>query len=124
MRGLTLRRWTSPVTESGADPITALQSALRIVIAETDARPEVIELGCPLNNLTQEMSPRGRADGSVRADVDPRAAADLIVAAIEGSLGLAKSAKSVRMLRSNLEQLCDYLEGLRARGQSSSPLSA
>jgi AcrR family transcriptional regulator len=149
VRGLTLRRWTAPVTESTADPITAIQGALRNVIAESDARPELIELGCPLNNLTQEMSPldeqfrgrlsatfelwtgefaaalqRGRADGTVRSDVDPRATADFIVASIEGSFGLAKSAKSVRILRSNLGQLCDYLEGLRARGQSPSPLTA
>lgn len=149
VRGLTLRRWTTPVTESTTDPISAIQSALRNVIAESDARPELIELGCPLNNLTQEMSPldeqfrgrlsatfelwtgefaaalqRGRADGSVRGDVDPRAAADFIVASIEGSFGLAKSAKSVRILRSNLEQLCGYLESLRARGPSPVPLTA
>lgn len=149
VRGLTLRRWTTPVTESTTDPISAMQSALRNVIAESDARPELIELGCPLNNLTQEMSPldeqfrgrlsatfelwtgefaaalqRGRADGSVRGDVDPRAAADFIVASIEGSFGLAKSAKSIRILRSNLEQLCGYLESLRARGPSPSPLTA
>jgi len=149
VRAFTLRRWTSPVTESQADPVTAIQSALRNVIAESEARPELIELGCPLNNLTQEMSPldeqfrsrlsatfelwtgefaaalqRGRADGSVRSDVDPRAVADFIVAAIEGSFGLAKSAKSVRILRSNLEQLCDYLESLRERGRSPSPHSA
>jgi TetR/AcrR family transcriptional regulator, transcriptional repressor for nem operon len=149
VRGLTLRRWTAPVTGSDVDPVSAIQGALRNVIAESEARPELIELGCPLNNLTQEMSPldeqfrgrlsatfelwtgefaaalqRGRADGSVRPDVDPRAAADFIVAAIEGSFGLAKSAKSLRILRSNLEQLCDYLESLRARGQSVSPLTA
>jgi TetR/AcrR family transcriptional repressor of nem operon len=146
VRGFTLRRWTMPVTESEADPVTAIQSALRNVIAESESRPELIELGCPLNNLTQEMSPldeqfrarlsatfelwtgefaaalqRGRSDGSVRSDVDPHAAADFIVAAIEGSFGLAKSAKSVRILRSNLNQLCDYLDSLRERGRSSSP---
>lgn len=149
VRGLTLHRWTTPVTESTTDPISAIQAALRNVIAESDDRPELIELGCPLNNLTQEMSPldeqfrgrlsatfelwtgefaaalqRGRADGSVRGDVDPRAAADFIVASIEGSFGLAKSAKSIRILRSNLEQLCGYLESLRARGPSPSPFTA
>ncbi|MEO8564014.1 MAG: TetR/AcrR family transcriptional regulator [bacterium] len=141
VRGFTLRRWTTPVTESTADPVTAIQGALRRVIEESALRPELIELGCPLNNLTQEMSPldeqfrgrlsatfelwtgefaaalqRGRTDGTVRRDVDPRAAADFVVAAIEGTFGLAKSAKSLRILRSNLEQLCDYLEGLRVRG--------
>jgi len=149
IRGLTLRRWTTQVADPSIDPVSAIQSALRNVMAESDARPELIELGCPLNNLTQEMSPldeqfrsrisatfelwtgefaaalqRGKAAGSVRGDIDPRAVADFIVASIEGSFGLAKSAKSVRILRSNLEQLCDYLEGLRARGQSPSPHTA
>jgi hypothetical protein len=111
-------------------------------------RPELIELGCPLNNLTQEMSPldekfrarisstfdlwtgafadalqRGRDEGSVRLDVDPARTADFIVGSIEGSFGLAKSAKSLRILRSNLELLIDYLESLRARDHSPAPLT-
>lgn len=147
VRGFTLRRWTGPVDGATTDPITAIQNALRAVSAESAARPEMVELGCPLNNLTQEMSPlderfrgrlattfdlwtsswadalqRGRDDGSVRMDVDPRAAADFVVASIEGSFGLAKSAKSLRILRSNLQLLIDYLEGLRARGASPSPI--
>jgi len=147
VRGLTLRRWAIPLTSAATDPVAAMQAVVRNVIAEADARPELVELGCPLNNLTQEMSPldeqfrgrlsatfelwtgefaaaiqRGRVDGSVRQAVDPRAVADFIVAAIEGSFGLAKSAKSLRILRSNLEQLVDYLEGLRARGPSPSAL--
>ena len=65
---------------------------------------------------------RGKHEGSVRADVDPRRAADFLVASIEGTFGLAKSAKSLRVLLSNLELLIGYLEGLRARGPSPSPL--
>ena len=147
VRGLTLQRWTGPLQTSTADRITALQSVLRGVAAESSVRPVLVELGCPLNNLTQEMSPldekfrgrlsltfdlwtgafadalqRGREEGSVRADVDPRRTADFLVASIEGTFGLAKSAKSLRVLLSNLELLIDYLEGLRARGPSPSPL--
>ena len=147
VRGLTLQRWTGPLQTSTADRVTALQSVLRGVAAESSVRPVLVELGCPLNNLTQEMSPldekfrgrlsmtfdlwtgafadalqRGREEGSVRADVDPRRTADFLVASIEGTFGLAKSAKSLRVLLSNLELLIDYLEGLRARGPSPSPL--
>ena len=147
VRGLTLQRWTGPLQTSSADRITALQGVLRNVAAESSVRPQLVELGCPLNNLTQEMSPlderfrgrlsmtfdlwtgafadalqRGKDEGSVLADVDPRRAADFLVASIEGTFGLAKSAKSLRVLLSNLELLIDYLEGLRARGPSPLPL--
>ncbi|MEO6528392.1 MAG: TetR/AcrR family transcriptional regulator [Gemmatimonadaceae bacterium] len=147
VRRLTLQRWTGALENGGADSLTALQNVVRNVAAESALRPELVELGCPLNNLTQEMSPldekfrsrlsstfdlwtgafadalqRGRDEGSVRPDVDPRRSADFIVSCIEGTFGLAKSAKSLRILRSNLELLIDYLEGLRARGPSPSPL--
>src|SRR4029079_15713213 len=56
---------------------------------------------------------RGQAKGSVRRDIDPRKVAAFVVAAAEGSYGLAKSAQSAAMLRSNLELLSDYLDTLR-----------
>src|SRR5690242_9524204 len=84
-------------------------------------------LGCPLNNLGQEMAPldgrfrqrvsatfetwvdgfakvlaQGQREGTVRKDVDARRFATFLVAAIEGSFGLAKSSGSKAMLRSNL----------------------
>jgi hypothetical protein len=98
-----------------------------------------VELGCPLNNLAQEMSPlderfrrriavvfeawiesfaqaleRGRADGTVRRDVDARKVATFVVSSIEGSFGLAKTAKSALLLRENFEVLREFLETLRA----------
>jgi hypothetical protein len=118
------------------DPITALQRTLRH--RATHPGPNEIELGCPLNNLAQEMSPldprfrrainatfdawregfagtleRGQAEGKVRREVDARKVAAFLVAAIEGSFGLAKSARSASMVRSNLELLNVYLESLR-----------
>jgi AcrR family transcriptional regulator len=97
-----------------------------------------IELGCPLNNLTQEMSPldeefrarvaamldtwtaayvnaleRAQQDGFIRRDVDVRPIAGLIVAAVEGSFGVAKASQSVDALRSNLNALADLLDSLR-----------
>jgi TetR/AcrR family transcriptional repressor of nem operon len=61
---------------------------------------------------------RGQAEGSVRADVDPRKIATFIVASVEGSYGTAKGAKSVTTLRSNLEVLATFLEGLRLKPKS------
>lgn len=142
--GLLLRRWSvESLAEAAGDPVTAIQQVIRHRSAELTRRE--VELGCPLNNLAQEMSPldqrfrrlvsrtfatwrgafaraleRGQAEGSVRRDVDPRKTSDFIVAAIEGSYGLAKNAQSTTMLRSNLEVLIGFLDTLRSGGPTAS----
>ena len=135
VKGLLLERWGVLEPPSG-DPVTALQRILRGRAASVTNRE--VELGCPLNNLAQEMSPldqrfrrgvnatfdiwtgavakdleRGQADGLVRRDVDAQKIAAFVVASIEGSFGLAKGAQSAAMLRSNLEVLSSFLESLR-----------
>jgi TetR/AcrR family transcriptional regulator, transcriptional repressor for nem operon len=137
VRGLLLDRWLGVLQAQPGDPVTALQGTLRHRAANLTAGE--IELGCPLNNLAQEMSPldeqfrrsvdatfetwregfaqalaRGQAEGSVRRDVDVKQVATFIVAAVEGSYGLAKSAQSGPMVRANLDMLGMFLEGLRA----------
>jgi TetR/AcrR family transcriptional regulator, transcriptional repressor for nem operon len=137
VRGLLLERWLGVLQAQPGDPVTALQGTLRYRAANLTAGE--IELGCPLNNLAQEMSPldeqfrrsvdatfetwregfaqvlaRGQAEGTVRRDVDAKKVATFIVAAVEGSYGLAKSAQSGPMVRANLEMLGMFLEGLRA----------
>ena len=135
VKGLLLERWGVLEPPTG-DPVTALQKVLRGRAAHLTSRE--VELGCPLNNLAQEMSPldqrfrrgvnatfdiwteavakdlkRGQEQGTVRRDVDARKIAAFVVASIEGSFGLAKGAQSAAMLRSNLEVLSSFLEGLR-----------
>ena len=135
VKGLLLERWGVLEPPSG-DPITALQRILRGRVANLTSRE--VELGCPLNNLAQEMSPldqrfrrgvnatfdiwtdavakdlaSGQAQGTVLKDVDARKIAAFIVASIEGSFGLATGAQSAAMLRSNLEVLSSFLESLR-----------
>jgi TetR/AcrR family transcriptional regulator, transcriptional repressor for nem operon len=132
-----LERWLGLLEKQTGDPLTALQRVLRQ--RASDATAEEIELGCPLNNLAQEMSPlddrfrrrvnatfdtwrkgfaqaleRGQAEGSVRRDVDAKKVASFVVAAIEGTLGVAKSARSLSMLRSNSEVLVAFLDTLRS----------
>ena len=144
VKGLLLERWLGLLDQHTGDPLTALQDVLRKRAASLTA--DEIELGCPLNNLAQEMSPlderfrrlvdatfdawrkgfaqaleRGRADGTVRQDVDARKVATFLVAAAEGSYGLAKSANSRTMLRSNLETLATYLDTLRAAPRDGRP---
>ena len=141
IRGLTLQRWTGPLASYEGDPISGIELVLDVVAAEfcDPAFADMVELGCPLNNLAQEMSPlderfrrrvvvvfeswiesfaqaleRGRTEGTVRRDVDARKVATFVVSSIEGSFGLAKTAKSALLLRENFEVLRDFLETLRA----------
>ncbi len=137
--GLVVERWSGRLLAQPADPLSALQDVLRHRIAE--ARPAEAELGCPLNNIAQEMSPidgefrrridaayerwiglfagaleAGRRAGVVRAEVDPRRVATFLVSAIEGSYSLAKGQQDLAVLQSNLGVLVEYLEGLRQDG--------
>lgn len=133
---LLLERWLGVLERQRGDPLTALQGMLKERLAQLSSRE--VELGCPLNNLAQEMSPlderfrrrvsatfdtwatgfaealeRGQAQGTVRKGVSPKKLAHFLVAAIEGSFGLAKAAQSSALLRSNLEVLSLWLESLR-----------
>lgn len=137
VRDFLLARWSiDQLSAIETDPVTALQRILEQRSTRLSRRE--VELGCPLNNLAQEMSPlderfrrqvnrtfeswraafgkalaRGQAEGTVRADIDPQKTSAFIVAAIEGSFGLAKSAQSPALLRSNLAVLGSFLESLR-----------
>ena len=100
-----------------------------------------ITLGCPLNNLAQEMSgldeafrarieslfrsivdniagelERGKRQGFVRQDVDSNAAAIFILASLEGAIGIAKSQRSSDVLNSAMNEFGRYLNSLRATG--------
>jgi AcrR family transcriptional regulator len=139
-----LAAYLEPMERSDGDPLAALQRVLR---QRADDFVDLgIGLGCPLNNLAQEMSPldeefrariaatleawtaafadalaRARERGFVRDDVDARRVAAFIVAAVEGSFGAAKNADSVEVLRSNLHVLADFLETLRVTPGTTRP---
>lgn len=133
-----LSAYLDPLRKIEGDPLDALQDVLRR--RAEDFVEMGIACGCPLNNFTQEMSALdegfrqrvsstlaewkdafarvlddAKAYGSVRADVDTRRIAALIVAAVEGSFGMAKADASVDMLRANLDVLAGLLDGLRPR---------
>jgi len=103
------------------------------------ARPN---LGCPLNNLAQEMSPidsgfqkrtervfklwtetfakailRAIKLGQVRKSVDPKSAALYLVAQIEGILSLAKNSQDSRTLRSGLRSISGFIGHLLIPGR-------
>jgi AcrR family transcriptional regulator len=117
-------------------PLAAMQSLLAAKAAEND--PWVVTLGCPLNNLIQEMSPvdeefrlrlnrlfqdwvdtvrhgllRGQAAGEVLPTIDAGETAFFIVSALEGCIGMSKNTQSISAFRGCLMQLSRYLESLK-----------
>ena len=133
--GWVVDRWLKRL-EGTDDPISALARVMRSM--PEDASAEMLELGCPLYNLAQEMSPidegfrvriegllhtwqdgiaralaRGIEAGTVRADVDPGKVAAFVLASFEGTVGLVKNTRNLETARSNLELLVSYLETLR-----------
>ena len=128
--------WLRPL-RGAADPIEAITAALQTFWDSLDA--DVIKLGCPLNNLAQEMSPLdegfrerltrlydawrqglrealadGKSRGLVRGDVHEECVADFIIAAVEGCIGVAKNAQDLELLSRCGLTLLDYLQTLRA----------
>jgi len=125
--------WLAPLADAG-DPIDAIKNILRTVSMDAD----VVSVGCPLNNLSVEMATvdepfrerierayekwvlgiadalnRGQENATVTGDVDTRDAATFIVAAMAGSRGMAKNAKSSATLVRCQEHLARYLDSLR-----------
>ncbi|MBF0416405.1 MAG: TetR/AcrR family transcriptional regulator [Magnetococcales bacterium] len=117
--------------------LDGLLRALNNAISERS--DTLIMLGCPLNNLAQEMSPvdeefrvrvdkifawwRGRlmegirqaqAQGQVRHDIDPEEVALFLLAALEGCIGMAKNAQSIETFAKCVHALAGYVETLRA----------
>jgi len=130
-------KWFEPMTE-GEDPIVVLLTPRdRISDAEI---AQYCRFGCPLNNLSQEMSSidegfrtrldalyrewrqaisnglrRGQESGKVRTNIDPDHAAVFYIAVIEGAIGMAKNAQNPDLLDPCMEGLKHYLEALRPR---------
>mgnify|MGYP000394271147 CR=1 FL=1 len=106
--------WVKPLATS-VDPISDLIGILDHFEEMMQEQPEIVEYGCPLNNLAQEMSTQdedfrlrlvslyqqwetalekalraGKDAGTVKESIDPEAVASAIVALMEGSIGLIK----------------------------------
>ena len=131
----TLAAWIDSLKDC-TNPIDCLQETLMAAGASADE--ESLQLGCPLNNLAQEMSPvdegfrirlehiyglwrdgiaqslaAGQRAKKVRQDIDPAQTAIFIVASLEGCVGMAKSAQSLEVLHTCGRGLIHYLESLR-----------
>lgn len=127
--------WVLPLREAD-DPLDGLVAVIENM---PDTKPpEMIQYGCPLNNLAQEMSPldegfrqrldrlfnlwhdvtrdaleRAQRDGRIRGDVNCDDAAVFVMAAMEGCIGVAKNAQSVERLKICNRGLIQFLLSLR-----------
>ncbi len=129
-----LEEWVFRPLRESRQPIATL---LDIIDKKAAADMESVALGCPLNNLMQEMSPldavfkerlsriaitwgstvedalrRGQETGDIGADVDCRAASLFIVSAWEGCVGVAKSLQSPEGFALCMRQLQGYIRSL------------
>jgi TetR/AcrR family transcriptional repressor of nem operon len=129
------RMWLEPLNNI-SDPLTGLQQTL--MAAGESLSEEDIIMGCPLNNLAQEMSPmdedfrakvahiyylwragvaaalrRGLEAGRIRPGVNPESAAAFFVGALTGGRGLAKAVQRGEVLALAAQELYGWLESMR-----------
>ena len=130
------KRWVDPLSEADVDSLQTLIEIIRDT-ARGMSRADVL-LGCPVNNLAQEMSPvdegfrmriealfdewriatgaalrRAQERGSIAPGVDARASAAFIVASLEGCVGMAKNGQSKELLLMCGGGLITYLQSLQ-----------
>jgi AcrR family transcriptional regulator len=130
------QKWVQPL-RNPKDPIDAL---VRIVRSESLKREDV-QRGCPLLNLSQEMSGldegfrrrtarlfgnwhdavagalrEGQKRRVVRNDIDANETATFLIATYEGYVVLTKNSQDARMMRSGQRRVIRLLESLRGRG--------
>ncbi len=122
--------WVDPLATS-VDPVADIMLILDGFQEMIEEDPAMVESGCPLNNLAQEMSAQdedfrnrlleiyqiwetalekafraGVAAGNVRDEVDPADTAATIVALLEGCIGMIKVNKNLEHNESTVASGC------------------
>ena len=135
LAGMIEQMWVRSLADY-VDPVEGIKAVLRMIPSMMG--PQLTQLGCPLNNLAQEMSPideafrsklnrifhvwiesisdalkRGQQNGCILPGIDTHGAAIFIVAAYEGAVSMTKSEQSNEMMTICARQIELYLEGLR-----------
>jgi AcrR family transcriptional regulator len=133
---MIFERWIAPL-EAHQNPLDGILTQMEVLIGQSD--PKHLRLGCPLNNLVQEMAPidagfkkrlraalelwvdgidqnlrRGKSSGYLRSDVDTRAVARFIVMAHEGFYGMLKGINDPRIFTSLMSSLRTYFKSLES----------
>ncbi len=132
---LTRERWMLPLERNqDKDPIDTLIGIVRSIPHQT----RDVKAGCPLVNLTQEMSlldeqfrkrlekifdawhegvamalRSGQSQGTVRRDVLPEETASFLIAMVEGYQVLAKNAQDAKVWNVGIKNIVGWLKSLR-----------
>jgi TetR/AcrR family transcriptional regulator, transcriptional repressor for nem operon len=135
---MTRDRWLRPLQRSkDKEPVDALIGIVRAI----PAHARDVKGGCPLVNLTQEMSQldeqfrkrlerifhawqegitsvlrSGQHQGTVRRDLVPEETASFLIAMVEGYEVLAKNAQDAKVWNMGIKNIVGWLNSLRAPG--------
>jgi AcrR family transcriptional regulator len=127
-------RWITPLN-AYENPLDGILSQMKKLIGQCE--PAQLRLGCPLNNLVQEMAPvdagfkkrlqtalnywidetekhlkRGKISGYIRTDVNTRQVAQFVVMSHEGFYGLLKGLDDTKAFDALLSSLKSYFATL------------
>lgn len=129
------KMWLALATYAG-HPIDGIVANIQYLIDRCDDNEA--RLGCPLNNLMQEMAPldsgfqqkleaivavqrtalaqalaQGQQKGIVRTDIDPSVIALFTISALEGSYSIAKVLQQRAAFVTSASHLISYLQSLK-----------
>ncbi len=132
--------WLTPLAET-TDPLTTIRGIIQRHVAGETMKD--IRLGCPMQNLSQEMAPldedfrhylngvfnrwtdaiadalrRGMAAGTVRQSIDPHGLATIIVATHQGMISLIKTAQDPMVGANSAPTFFNLLETMRPTPES------
>ena len=132
---MIIDRWIQPL-EKFENPIEGILHQLQKNIGDVD--PSLLKLGCPLNNLVQEMSPidkgfkkrlnvalnlwidetekhlkRGQNAGFIKKSINLKDIAHFVVMAHEGFYGMMKGVEDPHLFKSLNRSLKIYFDSVR-----------
>ena len=133
---MIIDRWITPL-ESYDNPLNGILKQMKTLIG--DAPPAHLKLGCPLNNLVQEMSAvdkgfhkrlqtalnlwidetekhlkRAKSNGYLKKDVNTQQVAQFVVMAHEGFYGMLKGLDDPKAFHAMYNSLEKYFEVISA----------
>lgn len=140
LREMVLERWIRPLA-AYRNPVRGILNQLKKLIDATTE--DGLILGCPLNNLIQEMSSvdpvfseklrsvmgmwidelekylrKGQSEGYLMPAVNPRQLAEFVVMVHEGVFGMAKSLKDKKVMWSIYDSLREHLNSVSEKSAS------
>ena len=140
LKEITLEKWVRPLA-AYKNPVQGIIFHFRKIIESTPE--DHMALGCPVNNLVQEMSAldpvfreklnsvlklwideterhlrKAQKEGYLKEDVNPRHVAEFVVTVEEGSFAMVKNLRDRNVYWSLYESLKQYLESISEKPEA------